>query len=285
MDSSLTLTVAQSEAWQHAALILAKKIGVGSKKSNAELKSLLLNFGSIQKLYDYHFSMIPPDSDIVSKLDKIFSSLKVNFGVINCLDDNYPDLLQDIYGAPPVLYYRGDINILKLPRSISFVGTRNLDNPEHITQGLNALERLVKAGFQVIVSGLAKGSDTLGHQTAIKLGAKTIAVLGNPINIAYPAENKKLQELIAKEHLVLSEYPVGILSQGSYFANRNLTTVSLSREGVVVARAGDKSGTQYAIRTCVEQNKTVYALENNIHEPEYQWVHKYKKSIKVVKDR
>ncbi|HDZ0879570.1 TPA: DNA processing protein DprA, partial [Klebsiella pneumoniae] len=50
MDSSLTLTVAQSEAWQHAALILAKKIGVGSKKSNAELKSLLLNFGSIQKL-------------------------------------------------------------------------------------------------------------------------------------------------------------------------------------------------------------------------------------------
>ncbi|HBR2591947.1 TPA: DNA processing protein DprA, partial [Klebsiella pneumoniae] len=100
MDSSLTLTVAQSEAWQHAALILAKKIGVGSKKSNAELKSLLLNFGSIQKLYDYHFSMIPPDSDIVSKLDKIFSSLKVNFGVINCLDDNYPDLLQGIYGAP-----------------------------------------------------------------------------------------------------------------------------------------------------------------------------------------
>ncbi|MDK9915810.1 DNA-processing protein DprA, partial [Klebsiella pneumoniae] len=133
-------------------------------------------------LYDYHFSMIPPDSDIVSKLDKIFSSLKVNFGVINCLDDNYPDLLQGIYGAPPVLYYRGDINILKLPRSISFVGTRNLDNPEHITQSLNALERLVKAGFQVIVSGLAKGSDTLGHQTAIKLGAKTIAVLGNPIN-------------------------------------------------------------------------------------------------------
>ncbi|HDZ0878795.1 TPA: DNA-processing protein DprA, partial [Klebsiella pneumoniae] len=222
---------------------------------------------------------------IVSKLDKIFSSLKVNFGVINCLDDNYPDLLQGIYGAPPVLYYRGDINILKLPRSISFVGTRNLDNPEHITQSLNALERLVKAGFQVIVSGLAKGSDTLGHQTAIKLGAKTIAVLGNPINISYPAENKNLQELIAKEHLVLSEYPVGILSQGSYFANRNLTTVSLSREGVVVARAGDKSGTQYAIRTCVEQNKTVYALENNIHEPEYQWVHKYKKSIKVVKDR
>ncbi|MDM7298294.1 DNA-processing protein DprA, partial [Klebsiella pneumoniae] len=151
-------------------------------------------------------------------------------------------------------------NILKLPRSISFVGTRNLDNPEHITQSLNALERLVKAGFQVIVSGLAKGSDTLGHQTAIKLGAKTIAVLGNPINISYPAENKNLQELIAKEHLVLSEYPVGILSQGSYFANRNLTTVSLSREGVVVARAGDKSGTQYAIRTCVEQNKTVYAL-------------------------
>jgi len=76
---------------------------------------------------------------------------------------------------------------------------------------------------------------------------------------------------------------MGIKTQGSYFANRNLTTVSLSREGIIVARAGDKSGTQHAIRTCVEQSKNVYVLENNIYENEYLWLAKYKKNIKLIR--
>lgn len=285
MDSTLSLTPTQSDAWCHSALIYAKKIGAGSRKSNAELKELLKNFGTIKKIYDYHFSMVPPDAGIISKLDNAFSKLKVDFKVITCMDSEYPDSLKGVFGTPAVLYCRGDAGILNIPRSISFVGTRELDNPEHIRQGVNALQRLFNAGFQVIVSGLAKGSDTLGHQTAIKFGAKTIAVLGTPINVSYPAENKLLQEKIASEHLLVSEYPVGLVSQGSFFANRNLTTVSLSSEGVMVARAGDKSGTQHAIKTCVEQNKSLYILENNIYEPDYAWVKKYKGVAKVVRDK
>ncbi|GKW26732.1 DNA-processing protein DprA [Pectobacterium versatile] len=283
MDSSLQLDNHQLDAWCHAALILGRKIGVGSKKSNNELSQLLLNFGSIKNIYSHHFSMIPLDKQIVEKLDKIYSKPLPHFGVITIQDGLYPHDLKNIYGTPPIIYYRGDLNILKLKKSISFVGTREFDNPKYIEQGVRAIERLKNGGFEVIVSGLAKGADTLGHKIAIDQGMKTIAVLGTPITVSYPAENKNLQEEIALKHLLVSEYPVGIQSQGAFFANRNLTTVSLSREGIIVARAGDKSGTQYAIKTCSEQNKTIYILENNIYEPDYTWVTKYKSSIKLIR--
>jgi DNA processing protein len=124
----------------------------------------------------------------------------------------------------------------------------------------------------------------LGHTSAIELNEKTIAVLGTPLTSSYPKENKELQEEIAKNHLLVSEYPIGIRSFGSYFASRNRTTVGLSTDGVVVARAGDKSGTQYAIRFSIDQGKPVYVLENNIHEKNYEWVSKYKKHIKVIRE-
>lgn len=285
MDSTLNLNEAQLEAWCHSALILSKKIGVGSKKANIELKSMLETFGTLQNIYQHYFSMVPLDLELRKKLDVAYNKVKFNFGVISINDDKYPKELLNIEGIPPVYYYRGDVDILKLKRSISFVGTRELDEPLHIMQGKKAINRLSEAGYQVIVSGLAKGSDTLGHKSALAMGMKTIAVLGTPLDIYYPAENKALQEQIATTNLVVSEYPIGIRSQGSYFANRNLTTVSLSYEGVIVARSGDKSGTQHAIKTCIEQGKNLYVLENNIYESEYQWITKYKPFIKVIKDR
>jgi len=283
MDSNLKLNDHKMDAWCHAALILAKKIGVGSKKANSDLSELINNFGSIGGVYRNYFSMIPLEKNIVTHLDKVFSKIPYNFGVLNIADEDYPAALKGVYGAPPIIYYRGDKKIFSLKRSIAFVGTRNLDASQYIEQGINAIKRLKNAGFEVLVSGLAKGSDTLGHKVAIEIGMKTIAVLGTPLTVSYPAENKNLQEEIASQHLLISEYPMGIKTQGSYFANRNLTTVSLSREGIIVARAGDKSGTQHAIRTCVEQSKNVYVLENNIYENEYLWLAKYKKNIKLIR--
>jgi len=270
-------------AWCHAALILSKKIAIGSIPANEELKKQLLELGSLEKIYQHYFSMFPVDDDIEKELNRTFSKIDFNFEVITINDDNYPKALRDVKGSPPVFYCRGDINILNLDKSIAFVGTRELNNPQHVKSGKNAIVRLKKAGYEVIVSGLAAGSDTLGHKVAIDCGMKTIAVLGTPLNMYYPKENKSLQDLIASDHLVISEYPIGIRSFGSFFANRNLTTVSLSKMGIIVARAGDKSGTQHAIRHCVNQNKSVYILENNIFETEYQWVRKYKDSIKLIR--
>ncbi|QWT40143.1 DNA-processing protein DprA [Dickeya dadantii] len=283
MDSRLNLDEASKIAWQHAALVLSKKIGVGSKKHNEDLKALLGQFGSIANIYQHHFGMVPIDPDIVELLDNKFSKINFKFKVLQRDDNLYPSFLKTIYGIPPVYYYRGDLELLSINESISFVGTRNLDEPSHVQHGIEVITRLFNAGYKVIVSGLAKGSDTLGHKTAIELGGRTIAVLGTPLDISYPAENKTLQNTIATDHLLISEYPIGVGSFGAYFANRNLTTVSLSRKGIVVARAGDKSGTQYAIRTCIEQGKPVYILENNIYESDFTWVAKYKEKIKVIR--
>ncbi|MBN5381713.1 DNA-processing protein DprA [Serratia marcescens] len=270
-------------AWCHAALILSKKLAIGSAQANDELKKLLLEFGSIENIYQHYFSMFPIDSDIENELNLIFSKVDFSYETITINNDNYPASLRNVKGAPPVLYCKGDLRLFNFDKSIAFVGTRELTNPLHIQSAKNAILRIAKAGYEVVVSGLATGSDTLGHITAIECGMRTIAVLGTPLNMFYPKENKNLQIKIATDNLIVTEYPVGIRSFGSFFANRNLTTVSLSKMGIIVARAGDKSGTQHAIRHCVNQHKPVYILENNIFENEYQWVKKYKDSIKLIR--
>ncbi|EHC8528148.1 DNA processing protein DprA, partial [Salmonella enterica subsp. enterica serovar 11:r:-] len=260
--NNLNLSDDMKVAWYHAALVLSKKIAIGSVQANEDLKNLLEQFGTIEKLYDHHFSMVPIHQDIEDYLNRIFSKFKTSFKSITMHDKLYPESLKKIRGTPAILYCQGDIDIFSLERSIGFVGTRELDDPQHIESAKNAIKRIYDSGFEVIVSGLAAGSDTLGHKCAIELGMKTIAVLGTPLNISYPKENKQLQADIASSNLLVTEYPIGIRSFGTFFSNRNITTVSLSKKGIIVARAGDKSGTQHAIRHCVNQNKPLYILEN-----------------------
>ena len=271
-------------AWKHAALVLSKKLMIGSAKANEELRHWLDRFGNIDAIYEHHFGLVPVDTEVTKLLDKEFSKVQFEFKSLTYNDELYPEKLRGVAGAPPIIYCRGDLSLLDLKKTISFVGTRELDNPRHIAHGKRVIERLFEAGYEAIVSGLALGSDTLGHSTAIELNKKTIAVLGTPLTLSYPKENRELQEKIAQNHLIVTEYPVGLRSFGSYFANRNRTTVGLSTGGVVVARAGDKSGTQYAIRYSIDQGKPVYVLENNIHEKDYSWVLKYKDHIKIVRE-
>lgn len=272
-------------AWCHAALVLSKKLAIGSTQANDELRKLLKEFGSIENIYQYFFSMVPVDPDVEKEVNKAFSKVDFKFNVITCMDDNYPSSMNNVKGTPPILYCQGNTSIFDLEKSIAFVGTRELTESSHILSARNAIKRISLAGYEVIVSGLASGSDTLGHRSAIENGMKTIAVLGTPLNMYYPKENKELQIEIAQNNLVVTEYPIGIRSFGAFFANRNLTTVTLSNMGIIVARAGDKSGTQHAIRHCVNQGKPVYILENNIFESEYKWVVKYKDKIKLIRDK
>lgn len=271
-------------SWMHAALVLSKLIPIGSPSANNTLRDKLLSAGSMENLYEQSLGMFPIDDTISKSLDKIYTKGNIAFEAIVVNDTRYPDKLRNVDGAPPIIYCRGDLNLLHVEKSIAFVGTRELFSPEHIAQGESAIKRMINAGFNVIVSGLASGSDTLGHKTAIHFGGRTIAVLGTPLDTYYPKENKALQDEIGNKHLLVSEYPIGIRAYGSFFANRNRTTVGLSSEGVVVARAGDRSGTQHAIRNCIEQSKQLYVLENNIYEPSYEWIKKYNTKIKVVKN-
>ena len=271
-------------AWMHAALILSKKIGVGSAKANDDLKRKIIDAGSIDSVYDEYFSMFPVPEDVGKKIAEKIQKFRESFSAITCVDEDYPEKLKAFSGTPPIIYVQGDKTLLRCRKSIAFVGTRELDKVEYLDHGERVIKRLLSSGYDAIVSGLALGSDTLGHSAAIKFGGRTIAVLGTPLDVSYPKENKLLQKEIGENHLLVSEYPIGVGSFGSYFANRNRTTVALASEGVIVARAGDKSGTQYAIRICIEQSKQLYILENNIREASYEWVVKYKDKLKVIRD-
>lgn len=274
----------QRLAWMHAVLVLSKKIGIGSAKANDDLRKLLLQAGSLENIYNDHFTMIPVEEDVGLKVFEKIKKFTAAYDVVTCLDERYPKVLLDYPGTPPILYFQGDLALASVEKTIGFVGTRELFDEGHRDHGRRVVRRLARSGFEVVVSGLAEGSDTLGHETAIQNGGRTIAVLGTPLNMHYPKSNAALQDEIAARHLVVTEYPVGIGSFGSYFANRNRTTVALSSGGIVVARAGDKSGTQHAIRICLEQNKPVYVLENNIRESSYIWVVKNKDRIKVIRE-
>jgi DNA processing protein len=274
----------QKIAWMHAVMVLSKKIAVGSAKANDDFRRQLLEAGSVRNLYDYYFSMIPVDDVIAKKVFEKIKKFDSPFISLSIFDEDYPQSLSDFPGTPPVIYVQGDPVLLKSSKSIAFVGTRQLDQDSHIDHGERVVKRLIRSGYSTIVSGLAEGSDTLGHLAAIKYGGRTIAVLGTPIDMYYPKSNMSLQKSIAKNNLVVSEYPIGLGSFGSFFANRNRTTVALSSDGVVVARAGDKSGTQYAVRICLEQGKQLYVLENNIREPSYTWVVKYREKMKIIRE-
>jgi len=141
--------------------------------------------------------------------------------------------------APKELYISGIIPI-PLPRPrLSVIGSRNA-SPE----GLDAAAEIVKTLVQhdaIVVSGLARGIDTMAHKTAIDEGGYTIAVLGTPLNITYPKENAALQGFIMRNHLAVSQFPTGYPSQPSNFVIRNRTMALISNASIIV-EAGESSG-------------------------------------------
>lgn len=141
--------------------------------------------------------------------------------------------------APKELYIAGSMRIpLPEPR-VAVIGTRKPS-----AEGIKAASKITRVLVDheiVVVSGLARGIDTVAHRTAIEHGGKTIAVLGTPLNKFYPAENKPLQELIMREHLAISQYPIGCITKPKHFVLRNRTMALISNASIIV-EAGVSSG-------------------------------------------
>jgi len=273
------------ETLYHAVLLETKELKTSFSGDN-EVRRLLKEHGSFEAIFKNKKGLVSVEEFVKSdaKLEKIardIENVDFDFHVLTVNDPAYP--LKDVPDATPVLYARGDLGLFG-QKSIAVVGTRDLFKKNMVRaalEGGSILERLVRAG-NVIVSGLAEGCDTLAHEAAILYGGRTIAVLGTPLDKHYPYMNNSLQDKIAENHLLVSQYPVGKSSFGSFFAHRNHTTVSLSSEGVVVVHAGDKSGTQHAVRTCKKQEKPLYILQNNFG-CGYAWPGKIKKSYPKAK--
>lgn len=143
--------------------------------------------------------------------------------------------------APSRLFVAGDREILQQGARVSIVGTRN-PSPEGVARA-RKLARILAERHMVVVSGLAKGIDTAAHLSAIESGGRTIAVIGTPLDTAYPKENEALQRRIMAEHLCVSQFAQGQATQRMNFPIRNRTMALLS-DATVIIEASEKSGTE-----------------------------------------
>lgn len=178
---------------------------------------------------------------------------------ITILDDDYPELLREIYNPPTVLFYQGDISLLR-NFMLGAVGSR--ESSELGAGSVHAILAPVTKYFTV-VSGLATGIDGVAHKLTIKNGGKTIGVVGNGLDIYYPKHHRELQEYMGKSHLLLSEYPNGTAPRKYHFPDRNRIIAGLSL-GVVVFEAKIRSGSLITAERAMEGGREVFAVPGEI---------------------
>ncbi|QJC54348.1 DNA-protecting protein DprA [Paenibacillus albicereus] len=179
------------------------------------------------------------------------------------LDAEYPPLLQRIPQPPWVLYAVGRMELLERP-CLAVVGTRG--PTAYGRQAAAKLSReLAAAGF-AIVSGMARGIDGLSHEAALDAGGATIAVLGTPVDTAYPPDNRALYRRLCREGLVLSEFPIGTPVKPGMFPQRNRIIAGLSL-GTIVIEAAAASGSLITADQALDMNREVFAVPGPIHSP------------------
>ena len=183
--------------------------------------------------------------------------------VITYHDTDYPARLKEIYDYPPLLYIRGSI-LAEDEWCLAVVGTRR-----PTVYGRQVTEEIVTELARskiTIVSGLAKGIDSVAHQSALEAGGRSIAIMGGGLDSIYPAENTNLARSITKNGALLSEYHPGIKPRPENFPRRNRIMSGLSL-GVLVVEAGKTSGALITAHLALEQNREVFAIPGSILSP------------------
>lgn len=205
----------------------------------------------------------PPEPDYWKRTIKLIEKFEIKF--ISILDDDYPNLLRNIYDPPPFLYYRGNLRKDDLRRTMAIVGTRKASPyGKQMTQEIG--EKLVQAGF-TIVSGLAYGIDSIAHMSALNQGGKTIAVMGTGVDQIYPPENREIADEIIKTGAIISEYVPGSKAEKWNFPTRNRIISGLSL-GCFIIEGSRKSGALLTAKFAMDQNRDVFALPGDINRPQ-----------------
>ncbi len=198
------------------------------------------------------------DADFATRQLEILAQRKER--LLTYWDKDYPALLKKIPDPPVLLYLKGTLSAQD-QNAIAVVGTR-----APTQYGKMVAEKLV-AELAVrgltIVSGLARGIDTIAHRTAIKNGGRTLAVLGSGLDVMYPAENERLSQEISARGAVLSEYAYGAKPDAVNFPRRNRIISGLAL-GVIVVEAGLESGAMITANFALEHNREVFAVPGSI---------------------
>ena len=185
----------------------------------------------------------------------------MNYNFITINDDVYPECLKEISNPPLKLYYKGNLDLLKEERLIAVVGTRNPSS-----YGKLCCEYMVKkmtSANITIVSGFAKGIDSIAHKTSLLTDGKTIAVIASGLDIVYPASNLSLYREIEEKGLILSEYEAGVKPFKGNFPQRNRIIAGLSK-GTIVVESKNRGGSLITADLALEFNRDVYAVPGDV---------------------
>lgn len=192
----------------------------------------------------------------------------------------YPRQLLDAKYPIGLFYYKGNLDITREKKLVSVVGTRKLSS-EGCCRTMRLVKLLAQHGFS-IVSGLARGTDTIALQTAVEYNAKVIGVIGTPIDMYYPKENRQFQDYIAENHLLISQVPLYRYSvepfknKRIYFVERDATMAALSKATIII-EAGETSGTLVQARACMQQGRKVFILNSCFENPSQTWASRLEK--------
>ncbi len=186
--------------------------------------------------------------------------VKKNIQFVSLNHESYPDLLRHIYDPPIGLYVVGKLPDDRLPK-VSVIGSRKCSQ-YGMTMAYKISKDLAKHNV-VIVSGMARGIDSVSHKAAIDGGGLTMAVLGCGVDVCYPPENKELMKRIAENGCVISEFPPKTEPYKAHFPIRNRIISGLSQV-IAVMEATGTSGTSFTVSQAQEQGRDVFALPGNV---------------------
>jgi DNA processing protein len=226
--------------------------------SPSELKQAGLDGGSISAITSQRVKI-----NLEAEMEKL---ARYNVVVLNHHDPGYPSRLKEIYDYPPILYIKGSL----LPEDewcLAVVGTRRAT-----VYGRQVTEEIVTDLAQskiTIVSGLARGIDSIAHQSALAGGGRSLAVFACGLDIVYPSENTVLARDIMQHGALISEYPLGTRPRAENFPRRNRIMSGLSL-GVLVVEAGETSGAMITAHLALEQDREVFAVPGSVLSPASQ---------------
>ncbi|WP_110686511.1 DNA-processing protein DprA [Salinicola aestuarinus] len=187
----------------------------------------------------------------------------VNIKLIS--DADYPNNLLDAVNPINLFYSIGDWQLCSCAKKVSIIGSRSVS-----FDGLQRAHRLTKIlvenGF-VVISGLARGVDSIAHEAAMHYGGRTIGVIGTPILDYYPKENWKLQNKVARNHLLISQVPALRYKSQDFKLNRHFfpernATMSAIADATVIIEASDKSGTLTQAKHAIAQGRKLFILNS-----------------------
>ena len=194
--------------------------------------------------------------------------MRAGLRFVSIFDSDYPHLLLDSVDAPPFMFSKG--LLLSDDRGVSVVGSRHA-SPQGLEFAQEVAAMLAKRSLTV-VAGLAEGVDTAAHQAALDAGARTVAFIGTGINRTYPASNRALQERIAHEGLVLSQFKPDAPPTRQTFPMRNAVMSSYGLASVI-CDAGEHSGTRIQARQAMQHGRPIIFRQQVVEQT--RWAHSY----------